>query len=394
VSGTDRTVSGTRRPPSQGAAEVGGTDATIGLTLGRLDLEVALAVAPGEVLAVLGPNGSGKTTTLRVLAGLLAVESGRVVIGGVVVDDPLAATFVLPEHRRVGMVFQDHLLFPHLDLTENVAFGLRAKGAGRDDARRRAVDWLDRVGIGELAESRPAAVSGGQAQRAALARALVTEPSLLLLDEPLAALDVTTRTSLRRELRSHLGEFGGASVLVTHDTLDALALADRVIVIEEGRITQAGTLRDVTSTPRTPYVADLMGTNLLSGHAEGTSVVLDADGPAVSGEQAPGSVEEATASAGRATVVTAEAHHGPVLVLVRPSSVTLHRDEPTGSPRNRWRGTVTGFDLLGDRVRVRIDGPVPLVAEVTPSAVDDLDLTAGSTVWAAVKATDLTVVDR
>jgi len=380
-------VSGTRRPPSQGAAEVGGTDATIRLTHGRLDLEVALAVAPGEVLAVLGPNGSGKTTTLRVLAGLLAVESGRVVIGGVVVDDPEARTFVMPEHRRIGMVFQDHLLFPHLDLTENVAFGLRARGVGRDEARRRAVDWLDRVGIGELADARPRAVSGGQAQRAALARALVTEPSLLLLDEPLAALDVTTRTSLRRELRSHLGEFGGASVLVTHDTLDALALADRVIVIEEGRITQAGTLHDVTSTPRTPYVADLMGTNLLSGHAEGTSVQLDGDGPI-------GSAEQATASAGRATVVTAEAHHGPVLVLVRPSSVTLHRDEPTGSPRNRWRGTVTGFDLLGDRVRVRIDGPVPLVAEVTPSAVDDLDLTAGSTVWAAVKATDLTVVDR
>lgn len=381
-----------RSSPEPG--DIGVTDASIGLLLGRLDLDISLHVEPGEVLAVVGPNGSGKTTTLRVLAGLLAVERGSVVVGGVVVDDPATDTFLPPEHRRIGMVFQDHLLFPHLDLTENVAFGLRARGVGRDEARRRAVDWLDRVGIGELADARPRAVSGGQAQRAALARALVTEPSLLLLDEPLAALDVTTRTSLRRELRSHLGDFGGASVLVTHDTLDALALADRVIVIEEGRITQAGTLRDVTSTPRTPYVADLMGTNLLSGHAEGTNVLLDADGPAGSAEEATASAEQATGSAGRATVVTAEAHHGPVLVLVRPSSVTLHHDEPTGSPRNRWRGTVNGFDLLGDRVRVRIDGPVPLVAEVTPSAVDDLDLTAGSRVWAAVKATDLTVVDR
>lgn len=364
---------------SPGPEEIGATDAEICLIHGRLDLEAALHVEPGEVLAVVGPNGSGKTTTLRVLAGLLAVESGSVAVGGVVVDDPATDTFVLPERRRVGMVFQDHLLFAHLDLTENVAFGLRARGVGRDEARRRAVAWLDRVGIGELATARPGEVSGGQAQRAALARALVTEPSLLLLDEPLASLDVTTRTSMRRDLRAHLGGFGGATVLVTHDALDALALADRVAVIEDGRITQAGPLHEVASTPRTPYVAELMGTNLLRGDAEGTRVLL---------------ADDSSQAAARTTVVTAEPHHGPVLVLARPTSVTLHRDEPTGSPRNRWRFTVTGVDQLVDRVRVHLDGPVPLVAEVTPSAVVELQLGTGSTVWAAVKATDLTVVDR
>ncbi|MBS1838940.1 MAG: ATP-binding cassette domain-containing protein, partial [Actinobacteria bacterium] len=323
------------------------------LRVGRLDLDVDVRADAGEVLALIGPNGSGKSTTLRVLAGLSAVQAGRVVVGGAVCDDPATRTFVLPEHRRVGMVFQDHLLFPHLDLTENVAFGLRVRGERRDAARGRAVACLDQVGIGDLAGARPAEVSGGQAQRAALARALVTEPALLLLDEPLAALDVATRTSLRRELRSTLTGFGGATVLVTHDALDVLALADRVVVVEDGRVTQIGTLQEVTTTPRTTYVAELMGTNLLAGCAEGSRVVLDRGG----------SADSATSAA----VLTAEAHRGPVLLLIRPSSVSLQLAEPTGSPRNRWPATVAGIDVLVDRVRVRLDGPVPLAAEVTPS---------------------------
>lgn len=352
--------------------------ADIGLRLGRLDLSATLDVRSGEVLAVLGPNGSGKSTLLRCLAGLRAIEAGRIEVAGTVVDDPATGTFVVPERRHVGVVFQDHLLFPHKDLTANVAYGLRVRGLDRREADRRAAEWLARVGLAGLERSRPGAVSGGQAQRAALARALITDPDLLLLDEPLSALDAGTRAGLRRDLRRHLGEFGGATVFVTHDALDALALADRVVVLEDGRVTQHGTLADVTGTPRTPYVAELMGTNLLLGRAAGVAVEL---------------VGAAGTGTG-ASVTVAEPHAGDVLVLVRPSSVTVSTEEPAGSQRNRWPATVVGFDLLGERIRVRTDGPVPLVAEVTRAAVEELALVEGSAVWTAVKATDVQVVDR
>jgi molybdate transport system ATP-binding protein len=370
-------VSGADAAAMTAVATPSGMRADVGVDLDRLHLDASVEVGAGEVLAVLGPNGAGKSTLLRCLAGLRAIDRGRIVLGGTVVDDPLTGTFVFPERRRVGVVFQDHLLFPNLDLTGNVAFGLRARGARRAEAEERARRWLERVGLAGLERSRPAAVSGGQAQRAALARALVTDPDVLLLDEPLAALDVGTRASVRRDLRRHLAAFAGATVLVTHDALDALALADRVAILEDGRVAQAGTLADVTGTPRTPYVAELMGTNLLAGVARGNEVAL--------GDGSAGAA---------AAVVVGEPHDGPVLVLVRPSSVTLHRDEPTGSPRNRWRGVVAGFDLLGERVRVRLDGPVRLVAEVTPAAVADMGLAEGTPVWAAVKATDLVVVER
>ena len=364
--------------PSTGST-VAGVRADVALALGRLQLDVSIEVGPGEVLAILGPNGSGKSTLRRCLAGRRAIDRGRIELGGSVVDEPATGTFVFPERRRVGVVFQDHLLFPNLDLTANVAFGLRAQGLGRREAEARGAEWLRRVGLDGLERSRPRAVSGGQAQRAALARALVTDPAALLLDEPLSALDAGSRAAVRRELRRHLGEFPGATVLVTHDALDALALADRVAVLEDGRVTQSGSLAEVTGTPRTPYVAELMGTNLVAGTAHGTEVVVDDAG---------------TGASPVATVVVGETHHGPVLVLVRPSSVTLQRDEPTGSPRNRWRSTVSGFDLMGDRVRVRLDGPVPLVAEVTAAAVTDMGLVEGTRLWAAVKATDLEVVER
>lgn len=213
------------------------TEATIDLRLGSLHLDVHLRVERGEVLAVQGPNGAGKTTTLRVLAGLRAVDRGSVIVGGSTVDEPDAGLFTFPEQRRVGVVFQDHLLFPHLDLIENVAFGPRSRGVGRAEARARAAAWLERVGLGGHLTARPDEVSGGQAQRAALARALITDPDLLLLDEPLASLDAETRVALRAELRSHLDGFDGATVLVTHDLADVDTIADRVVTLESGRIT-------------------------------------------------------------------------------------------------------------------------------------------------------------
>jgi molybdate transport system ATP-binding protein len=343
-------------------------DATIGLALGRLELDVALCVARGEMVAILGPNGAGKSTVLRALAGLLAIERGRVAVDGTVVDEPARSTFVAPERRPIGVVFQDYLLFGHLSALDNVAFGLRARGVGRAEARRRAAAWLDRVGLADHAGHRPAALSGGQAQRVALARALATEPRLLLLDEPLAALDAGTRAEVRRDLRRHLQSFDGMRVMVTHDPVDAYALADRVAVMDAGRIIQLGTIAEVTAHPRSRYVASLVGTNLVAG--------VIADG--------------ALTTASGARVVLADAPPGPSYALVRPQTVVLQREPPSAtSIQNTWPGTITDVDLLGDRARVHIDGPLPLTAEITVAALERLGLRPGDRIHAAAKATDI-----
>jgi len=343
--------------------------ADVGLHVGELDLAVELDAGDGETVAVLGPNGAGKSTLLRILAGLLGVDRGFVAIDGVTVDDPATGTFVVPEDRNVGVVFQDYLLFPHLSVLENVAFGLRSRGVGRVDARVRASEWLARVGMADRGRERPTTLSGGQQQRVALARALVTEPRLLLLDEPLAALDVGTRTELRRDLRAHLATFRGARVIVTHELLDAVALADRLVVLEHGRIAQSGAVADVAGRPRSRYVADLVGTNLFHGVGRGTTVRTDQGGD----------------------VVTAEPADGAAYIAIHPNAVSLDRAHPEGSPRNVWRGNVVGTDLLGDRVRVHLAGPVRLVAEVTAVALAELGLHDGSELWASVKATEVDV---
>jgi len=332
---------------------------------------VELAVEPGEVAALLGPNGAGKTTVLRALAGLLRLDEGRVVLDGRALEDTARRARVPVERRPVGMVFQDYLLFPHLSVVENVAFGLRARGVRRAAARRTAQGWLERLGLPGVADASPRTLSGGQQQRVALARALATDPRMLLLDEPLAALDVSIRAEVRRDLRRHLREFAGVNLLVTHDPLEAIALADRLIVIERGRIVQAGTPAEVTERPRSAYVADLVGVNLLRGVAAGDAIEVG-DG-------------------GRLEVVGAG--RGEVFAVVPPRSVSLWRSRPDGSPRHVWRGRAEGLDLLGDRVRVRIDGrPQPsLVAEVTPAAVAALGLAEGSDVWISLKATEVRV---
>jgi molybdate transport system ATP-binding protein len=339
---------------------------------GPLAVDVELAVADGEVLAVLGPNGAGKSTLLRVLAGLLPPDAGRVAVDGGTWDD-VAARVHLPPHRRpLGMVFQDHLLFPHLSVLENVAFGPRTRGVPKAAARRAAAAWIERVGIGGLAGRRPGQLSGGQAQRAALARALVGDPALLLLDEPLSALDARTRLAVRAELRRHLADYGGSTVLVTHDPVDAMALADRVIVVEDGVVVQAGTPAEVARRPRTDYVARLVGLALLPGTATGTTVRLDGGG----------------------VVTVAEPSEGPVLVAVRPETVALYPSRPGGSPRNAWPATVAGATPHGSTVRVELDGEVPLLADVTATAFAELGLAPGSPVWAVVKASEVAVYAR
>jgi molybdate transport system ATP-binding protein len=345
-------------------------DARIELQRGTLELSMDLQVRAGEVVALLGPNGAGKSTVLRCLAGLEPIDAGRIVIDGTVVDDPAAACFVEPERRPVGVVFQDYVLFDHMSVLENVAFGPRARGVGKGEARELAQRWLERLGVGEYAGDRPPALSGGQAQRVALARAVASDPRLLLLDEPLAALDVGTRAAVRRDLREHLATFDGMRLVVTHDPADAHALADRVVILEAGCVVQTGTLADITAHPRTRYVADLVGVNLVAGRVLG-GVLTTASG---------------------ARVVIADAPDGEALATIRPHSVVLVRGAaPASSARNTWTGTVVDLDRLGDRMRVVIDGALPLTGEITAAAFDELGLGLGSAVHASVKATDIEV---
>jgi molybdate transport system ATP-binding protein len=333
---------------------------------GTFELVAAVRVEPGERLAVLGPNGAGKSTLLRLVAGLTPIGSGRVELAGRVLDDGRAA--VPAEQRRVGVVFQDYRLFPHLSVRDNVAFGPRSAGAGRRAARRRADHWLDRLALAELAGRRPGELSGGQAQRVALARALAQEPDALLLDEPMAALDAETRTVVRGELRRHLAAYDGATVLVTHDPVDALVLADRLVVLEGGRVVQTGTPAEVSRRPATAYVARLMGLNLYPGTAGPDGVRLD-HGGLLHAVDAPSS--------------------GRVLVAVRPTAVTVHAAEPDrASHRNAWPGTIRHLELLGDRIRLDVAGPPDALVDLTPAAVAELGLAPGSAVWLTTKATE------
>jgi molybdate transport system ATP-binding protein len=335
-------------------------DAHLVVDRGSFRLDVALTAASGDVLALLGPNGAGKTTALRALAGLTPLSGGHVAIDGM----PLDRT--PPETRPVAVVFQDYLLFPHLNALDNVAFGPRCHGTSRVEARAQAAELLERMGLAEHAAAKPRHLSGGQAQRVALARALATHPRLLLLDEPLAALDARTRLEVRAQLRRHLADFDGIAVLVTHEALDAMVLADRLVVIENGRAVQEGTPADIARHPRTDYIAQLVGLNLYRGEADGQQVCLTSG----------------------AAIVTDESHTGPVFVAFPPNAVTLHRSRPAGiSARNIWPVEVLGLEPHGDQVRVDLTGDLSVTADLTTIAAAELDLRPGTIVWAAVKAT-------
>jgi molybdate transport system ATP-binding protein len=343
-------------------------EARVVRTLGSLRLDLDLTTKAGETVGILGPNGSGKSTLLRCLAGLLPIDEGCIELDGETLDDSVAGVFVPPERRPVAVVFQEYLLFNNLTAVENVAFGLRARGIAKADARAQARDWLDRVGLADHADHRPRALSGGQAQRVALARALATEPRLLLLDEPLAALDAGTRGDVRRDLRRHLATFDGVRLLVTHDPVDAYTLAERVVVLEAGRVVQTGTFAEVGAQPRSRYIANLVGVNLYQGTGRDGTIT--------------------TATGGK--IVPSAPIDGPALAVIQPTAVALYLVAPEGSPRNVWAGTITDVDPHADRVRVRIHGEVPLVAEITAAALDDLMLRPGDHVWASVKATEIT----
>lgn len=346
-------------------------DARIQVTRGEFVLDIHLTIEPGTTAALLGPNGSGKSTTVAALAGILPLDAGHIRLGPRTLDDPAAGVLVAPEHRGVGVVFQRYLLFDHLDVTDNVAFGPASTGLRRRAARAAARRWIDALDLADLADRRPSQLSGGQAQRVALARALATEPELLLLDEPLAALDVATRAQLRRTLRSHLADYAGPRLLITHDPTDAFLLADRIHILEAGRITQTGTPEQIRSRPATPYVAALAGLNLLTGTNTNGTLTLHHH-------------PQALHTADTATT-------GEVLITIPPNAVALHLVEPHGTPRNTWPTTITAVEPLGSITRVTLGHPVPIGVDITPSAADALRLAAGATVWASVKATEIAV---
>ncbi|MFI5899315.1 ABC transporter permease [Streptomyces cyaneofuscatus] len=329
---------------------------------------LTLDAAPGTTLAVVGPNGAGKTTLLRALLGLTPRAHARLRLG----ESDVTA---LPPHRRgVAWVPQDGALFPHLSALSNTAYGLRTHGVPRAEARRAAQSWLDRLGVGHLAHRKPGQLSGGQAQRVALARALAARPRLLLLDEPLAALDQTTRAHVRHTLRRHLAEFGGVCLIVTHDPVEAVSLADRVLVLDDGRVLQDEPPPEVTRHPRSPWVARMLGRNAWPGTATADGLELAGGGHLVVAEPlAPGT---------------------EALAVIAPEAVSVHREKPTGSPRNVWPGTVREITSGGSRLRLLItsDRAPDLVAEITPQAAAELRIADGTEVWTGVKATEVTVV--
>jgi molybdate transport system ATP-binding protein len=338
--------------------------------------EVAFEVASGEVLAILGPNGAGKSTTLHVIAGLLQPDSGHVKVGGRTLTDTATGMSVATYDRRVGLLLQDPLLFPHLSVQANVEFAPRSRGAGRAAARRGATEWLTQVGLAELAERKPAQLSGGQAQRVAIARALAAEPEVLLLDEPLAGLDVAVAASVRALLRRVSSVSGRATVLITHDLLDVLTLADRVMVLDDGHIAEIGAVGDVLAAPRSMFGARIAGVNVVRGAAVGAEALRAADGTLWHGSHAVDAPETSA-----------------LVAVFSPAAVAVYRELPHGSPRNSVQVRVAELDADGARVRVRgqeqADGAPGLAADITAESAAGMRLAAGDDVWFTVKAQEV-----
>jgi molybdate transport system ATP-binding protein len=343
--------------------------------LGATRLDVSLAVPAGECLAIAGPSGAGKTSVLRAIAGLLAPEAGNVRCADAVWFDRAGGIDLAPERRRVGYVFQEYALFTHLSAWRNVAYGLR--GMPRAARRERAHELLERFGIGALADARPATLSGGERQRVALARALAPRPSVLLLDEPLSALDTRTRGAAGRELAAVLREADVPALLVTHDFTEAALLGDRVAVMEGGRIAQEGTAAELAAAPANAFVADLTGAVVLTGTASAgpdglTRVALDGGG----------------------SVTATDPGEGRVAVSVYPWEIALEPagSAAAGSAQNHLAAEVVSVTVIGNRVRVGLAAPQPLTAEVTGPAVEQLQIAPGQRVVASWKATAARVV--
>jgi len=333
-------------------------------TVAARRFDLALDVPEGTTVAVLGPNGAGKSTLLALIAGLLTPDAGTAAWGGTTF---FGADVWLPPHRRgVAMLAQEALLFPHLSVLENVAFGPRSAGQARVASRETALHWLEEVEAADLATKRPGELSGGQAQRVAIARALAADPTLLLLDEPLAALDIAVTPTLRRMLRRVLA--GRTAIIVTHEVLDALTLADRVVVIGHGGVVEQGDTREVLERPRHPFTAELAGLNLLRGRV------------------VEGGIETPVGRVSAASRLIAGTRGAAAL---RPSAITVHATEPgERAGVNLVRVEVSDLEPRGDVIRVR---SAALFADLTPAQAAALDLEPGSTAWFAFAADDVSL---
>lgn len=338
-------------------------------------LDVSFTVGAGEVLALLGPNGAGKSTTAAVIAGLLRGDPATVRVGDQTLTDTSRGVFVPVHQRRVGLLSQDPLLFPHMNALDNVRFATGRATSRRRRDRARALGWLAQVGGADLAERMPGELSGGQAQRVALARALAAEPEVLVLDEPLAGLDVAAAAAVRAQLRPVLSQGGRASVLITHDLLDVLGLADRVAVLEDGRIAESGTPADVLAAPRSAFGARIAGVNAVRG-------VMVSPGVLVNGGQSWHGVAAEPLDRGADAVA-----------VFAPASVAVYLEQPHGSPRNCIFVSVRALEVVGGVVRVRgvavDDETAVIAAAVTPEAVADLRIGVGDRVWFTVKAQEI-----
>ncbi|SPM26883.1 sulfate/molybdate ABC transporter ATP-binding protein [Mycobacterium terramassiliense] len=347
------------------------------------DLDVEFSVSAGEVLAVLGPNGAGKSTALHVIAGLVRPDEGVVRLGDRVLTDTAAGVNVATHDRRVGLLLQDPLLFPHLSVAANVAFGPHCRRrwfrSTRATERSTAKRWLREVDAEGFADRKPRQLSGGQAQRVAIARALAAEPDVLLLDEPLTGLDVAAAAGIRAVLRTVVTRTGCAVVLVTHELLDVFTLADRVLVLESGKIAEFGPVADVLTAPRSHFGARIAGVNIVNG-------TVGSDG----------SLRDRSGARWHATPAQRlEAHVVNAVAVFHPAAVAVYRDHPHGSPRNTVEVTVAELDVRGSGVLVRgreqPDGAPGLAAEITAEAATELRLTPGERVWFSVKAHEVTL---
>ncbi|MFN0149431.1 MAG: ABC transporter ATP-binding protein [bacterium] len=354
-------------PPARGLR------ARLAATLGAFSLDADINVRAGETLVLLGPNGSGKTTCLDLIAGLRTPDRGHITLDETVLCDTETGVDLAPEDRRVGLVFQDYALFPHLSVRENVAYGARARRLARDERARVTDESLARLDMAALADRAVTQLSGGQRQRVALARALASDARILLLDEPFASLDATTRAAVRAELRAFLRAAALPALVVTHDPLDAFVVGDRLAVIEHGRIVQTGTSDDLLAHPRTPFVADLVGLNVYEASLAAGAGLKEARAGAV------------------VFHVLADELAGAVHLAFAPSDVALAIAPPAGSFQNAFEVRVLDSLNLPDRLRVILDAGVPMASDITREAGRALPLVPGSTLWAMVKATSIRV---
>jgi molybdate transport system ATP-binding protein len=354
-------------------------DLRVSKRLGAFTLDAAISAGDRSITVLVGENGSGKTTLLRLLAGLLRPDAGRIVIDGETWFDGESGAGLPAAERAVGYVAQDYALFPHLTAAGNVAFGLRALGVGARETARRTQAALERLGVGALGKRRPHELSGGQQQRVAIARAIVLDPRILLLDEPLSALDVQTRRAIRGELRRLLADLSCVTMYVTHSPAEALGFGERITVLESGRVSQSGSPEDLMRHPRSAYVAEFLGVNFFRG-----SLTDRPEGPGVRIALPRGILEVAS---GR--------EEGETSVVVHPREITLSRERPQGSARNVFDGVIQELvpePPTGEMLRASLATTPPLIAQVTRAAVDALALSPGSHVFASFKAAGVVVL--